>query len=451
MPKNILIFSDGTGQAGGLIPDEVETNVYKLFRATRCGPQSEINPLEQVAFYDPGLGSQADGGGLEISWGRWIYNLLSQATGLGLSKNVIDCYAAIIRLYEPGDRIYLFGFSRGAYTARCIGGVMSYCGIPRQGPNGTALLKDQQSSIKLAAHAVKDVYLFGNGWATANLKQARHELAQKFRETYGCADGDVANIVPYFIGVWDTVAALGASWGKIIITGLILAVVLIFIASCIELFWPNLWPSFLLDALIVVAGAVVCGFIARVHYATGLSIPWYKTLYYERWKVQFYDNVLNPRVEYAKHALSIDENRKDFGRVPWKPDAIRSNATGWFEQIWFSGIHANIGGGYPEIESRLSDITLQWMAAKASTTTFPIKIAGCSLWVFPDPSGGQHNERKSGIVPWTEGRRDIETDAPLHSSVIERFKLNGVLIFDRVQPYRPESLRNHRDVKQFYS
>ena len=56
MPKNILIFSDGTGEAGGLTPDENVSNIYKLFRATRCGPDLDIDPRDQLTFYDPGLG-----------------------------------------------------------------------------------------------------------------------------------------------------------------------------------------------------------------------------------------------------------------------------------------------------------------------------------------------------------------------------------------------------------
>lgn len=62
MAKNVLIFSDGTGMAGGITFDEDRTNIYKLYRGTRCGPDSCIHPDEQVAFYDPGLGSPADGG-----------------------------------------------------------------------------------------------------------------------------------------------------------------------------------------------------------------------------------------------------------------------------------------------------------------------------------------------------------------------------------------------------
>src|SRR5262249_40185895 len=96
------IFSDGTGQAGGVTFDENRTNIYKLFRATRCGPDSSIDPAEQVAFYDPGLGSPRDNH-FTFGWvGRKLYNLISQGTGFGITANIIDCYAALIRLWQPG-------------------------------------------------------------------------------------------------------------------------------------------------------------------------------------------------------------------------------------------------------------------------------------------------------------------------------------------------------------
>jgi uncharacterized protein (DUF2235 family) len=102
MSRNIIIFSDGTGQAGGITFDEVRTNVYKLYRACRVGPDTTIDPTEQVTFYDPGLGSPADGSKIKIHWARAIYNLASKATGLGITSNIIDCYAALIRLYRDG-------------------------------------------------------------------------------------------------------------------------------------------------------------------------------------------------------------------------------------------------------------------------------------------------------------------------------------------------------------
>jgi uncharacterized protein (DUF2235 family) len=101
--RNILIFSDGTGMSGGITFDEDRTNIYKLYRATRCAPDSCIHPDQQVAFYDPGLGSPADGGFMFGKTGRWLYNIVSKATGLGLTANVIDCYAALIRLYRDGE------------------------------------------------------------------------------------------------------------------------------------------------------------------------------------------------------------------------------------------------------------------------------------------------------------------------------------------------------------
>ena len=131
MAKNVVIFSDGTGQRSGLLFDERRSNIYKLYRATRCGPDSNIRPWEQLAFYDPGVGTLPVGVGFLAAVWHWIRNLVSQATGLGITKNMIDCYAAIIRMWEPGDRIFLFGFSRGAYTVRCLGGVIALCGTAR--------------------------------------------------------------------------------------------------------------------------------------------------------------------------------------------------------------------------------------------------------------------------------------------------------------------------------
>src|SRR5450759_4944719 len=101
MGKNIVIFSDGTGQAGGLLPDQSLSNIYKLYRATRCGPDSTVNPAEQLAFYDPGLGSQSDGGRIKIGFVRKLRNVLSQGTGLGITHNIIDCYAAVLNLWRP--------------------------------------------------------------------------------------------------------------------------------------------------------------------------------------------------------------------------------------------------------------------------------------------------------------------------------------------------------------
>jgi hypothetical protein len=138
--------------------DEARTNVYKLFRATRVGPDTNIDPARQLAFYDPGLGTQPSDGSSVTRVYRTIYNFVSQATGLGITRNIIDCYAAIIDLWRPGDRIYLFGFSRGAYTVRCLASVLCYCGIPSRGKNDSPLRRGTSATSKIAAEAVKGVY-----------------------------------------------------------------------------------------------------------------------------------------------------------------------------------------------------------------------------------------------------------------------------------------------------
>jgi uncharacterized protein (DUF2235 family) len=99
LPKNIIVFSDGTGQAGGVALDERRSNIYKLYRATRVGPDSCINPAEQLAYYDAGLGSRPPSGGVIKTFIRMAHNFLSQATGFGLTTNVIDCYEMILQLW----------------------------------------------------------------------------------------------------------------------------------------------------------------------------------------------------------------------------------------------------------------------------------------------------------------------------------------------------------------
>ena len=159
-------------------------------RACRVGPDTKVEPSEQIAFYDAGLGSASDGGHFRIGWMRWQYNLASMATGLRITRNIVDCYAAIIALYEEGDRIFLIGFSRGAYTARSVAGAMTHCGVPRHMPDGSPLRRDPKSIHKLAEHAVKDVYQFCPSYSRKILGirrflLSRDAIAAQFRQQYG--------------------------------------------------------------------------------------------------------------------------------------------------------------------------------------------------------------------------------------------------------------------------
>jgi uncharacterized protein (DUF2235 family) len=218
MPKNIAIFSDGTGQAGGLRPDQNLSNVYKLYRAARVGPDNAIDPARQIAFYDAGLGTENDEGEIPFRTVQWFRRLWSAATGSGLSRNIADCYEAVVKHYEEGDRVFLFGFSRGAFTVRCVGGVMSLCGVPTAAADGSPLPRHGKALRRIVDEAVSDVYEHGNGKKDPDgiYKAQRMEKAKRFRATYRCKEHHIGPqrpqgyTVPHFIGVFDTVAAVGA-------------------------------------------------------------------------------------------------------------------------------------------------------------------------------------------------------------------------------------------------
>jgi uncharacterized protein (DUF2235 family) len=204
MGKSILVFVDGTGNEGGLLPDESRTNVYKLFRATRTGPDSPIDPAKQVAFYVPGIGTPSPGRNPSLR--KRIWNGTQQAIGAGLTRRIIEGYAAIISVWKPGDRIYLLGFSRGSYIARCIANVLEAVGIPTK--DGDKPFSFESGALRrVAAEGVRIRYRCG--LPKGNLK-TRERSAADFRKRYASAvGGQPIGALPFFIGVWDTVAAVG--------------------------------------------------------------------------------------------------------------------------------------------------------------------------------------------------------------------------------------------------
>ena len=454
MGKNILIFSDGTGQAGGLLPDEMRSNIYKLYRATRCGPDTTIDPALQLAFYDPGLGSQTDGGRLRLGLWRRLRNVLSQATGLGITDNIIDCYAEIVRMWEPGDRIYLFGFSRGAYTVRCVAGVLGLCGVPTRMKDGSPLRRDPDSARAIAKEAVKQVYRYGASIEGDPFQELRQERAKRFRADYGSDQDGRANEYPYFIGVFDTVAALGVAPPVRVALAASAACLLAGTAAGLA-WWLSTWLTFVIAGVPALA-AVIAYLATHLRYH-----PVKKKLYRAAWSMRFYDSRLSRRVGYARHALSIDESRANFAPVRWTNagDARRreSSEPPRLRQVWFAGNHSDIGGSYEENGSRLSDIALQWMIEQAKEVPHPIHINESVLRLYPSATGPQHDECKKRFpglwgalgFKWPVKHRSLLI-APLHPSVLERFAAPAVLQYDVMMPYRPEALREHVLVKQHY-
>ncbi len=313
MAKNIVVFSDGTGQKGGFGSN---TNVYKLFNML------EDRTPAQVAFYDPGIG---------------VHGVLAKATGIGMSKNICDCYRFIFDHFQAGDRIYLLGFSRGAATVRSLSGFIHLFGILPQ--SRIDLIED--------AYRVYEIEDADKRAAAATALIGRNTTMWTRIE---------------FLGCWDTVAALGV-------------------------------PDRKLDALID-------------------KIP--------QFRHRFHDLKLSQTVKHGRHALALDDERKEFHPVLWDAD-IQPGQT--LKQVWFCGMHADVGGGYPE--QGLSDIALAWLrdeAVKVGLRLYP----GNTVPIAPDPQGLMHDSMSHWWEKliyrreprwWPPGRSDLPV---VHRSVIER-------------------------------
>lgn len=244
MSKRIAYCADGTWDTS-----TKQTNVYKLFKSlTTSG--------DQMPLYDDGVGSVKDP----------LLHVVGGAFGTGLWSKIRQGYTQIAHIYEADDPIYLFGFSRGAYTVRSLAGMITACGLPT---------KDfSDDLVDVAFDAYRD-------------KNNRKAKLEKLKGN---------NMYPAkitMVGVWDTVGSLGI-------------------------------PS-----------------------VAGISDP---ILY------GFLDTALHPNVLNAYHALAIDEKRLQFPPTLWtSPSAGQT-----LEQVWFTGVHSDIGGGEPADApgtTALSDIT----------------------------------------------------------------------------------------------
>lgn len=454
--RNIVILSDGTGQRGGLFFDERRSNIYKLYRATRSGPDSCVDATKQSAYYDPGLGTLPSGIDSPAALARSVYNLASQALGMGITGNIIDCYAEIIRRWQPGDRIFLFGFSRGAYTVRCLGGVLRLCGVPTRSADGTPLRRDSKSIRRLARVGVR-IYNYTNSRSPrartsrqAELIEQRAMLATEFRQKHASDGVEGGNARPYFIGVFDTVASLA---NPAAIAGFTFLFLLAVAALGGVLYWltGSFWRWVFLIGGLSIGFAVGWNLLSRLRWAPGLKgVHWWKTVHLTTARMKMYDTELDDQVSFARHAIAIDECRASFARVPWGiPGQWKPGKPVWFEQVWFAGDHSDIGGSYAEDESRLSDIALKWMVDAAGEVGLLYDLA--VLRCYPDPTAMQHDQAKSSIfrIAGKKIRAPLPA-APLHPSVIERFEAREVLQYDSMAPYRPEGLKHHNAVGKYY-
>ena len=321
--KRIITCSDGTWNKPNTIEKgkRTRTNVQKLFDFVL----HEHNTIAQIKYYDEGIGAS----------GSKLTRILNGATGKGIDDNIQDAYKFICWNYQPGDEIYLFGFSRGAYTARSLGGLIRKCGIIKK--NDLNLITEAYSMYRNQNVAPDD--------ATA--------MAFKTANSYL----PMPNIK--FIGVWDTVGALG------------------------------------------------------------VPLSWFQ--WYNKRKYQFHDTTLSSSVEYAYHALAIDEKRSNFIPTLWQQSAKAKATKQVLEQRWFAGVHSNVGGGYPD--EGLADIALQWMIDKAIATGLGFDMQSVKENVKPNANGIFY-ESRSGFYKITKPFiRKVVADTFIDSSINERMKL----------------------------
>jgi uncharacterized protein (DUF2235 family) len=254
MGRNIILCLDGTNNEYAAM----NTNVVKFY-ATLDRARND-----QLAYYQPGIGTFSPPG----VWGKmkkWIVTRLDLAIAWLLEDHVTDAYRFLMRYYQEGDRIYIFGFSRGSYTARAVAAMLYKVGLLTQG---------NEELIPFAWNIFK--------------KKVDLAIYEGFRKTFS------REVKVHFLGLWDTVSSVGWAWD----------------------------PLYL----------------------------------------QFTAN--NPIVETVCHAVSLDERRSSFVQNLWGHDPSLATRV---EQVWFAGVHCDVGGGYVEVEAGLSKITLQWMIDHAET------------------------------------------------------------------------------------
>jgi uncharacterized protein (DUF2235 family) len=170
MPKNIVICCDGTGEEFG----DRNSNVIKLYGTL---PQDQ----SQIAYYHPGLGTMGAPTALS-KLAQWWTKMKGLAFGYGLASNIGDAYAYLMETYEEGDRVYLFGFSRGAYTVRALAAMLHMYGLLRPGNEGL---------VRYIARMFR------------SQSPQTFALAAKFIATFS------RPCQVHFLGVWDTVSSVG--------------------------------------------------------------------------------------------------------------------------------------------------------------------------------------------------------------------------------------------------
>ena len=319
MVKNIVLFSDGTGNSSA---SPFKTNVWRLYQAIDIAPPTNPKDPQQIVYYDNGVGTE----------NFKPIAALGGALGIGVWQNVKDLYTFVCRNYQAGDQIYGFGFSRGAFTIRLLMELIGKCGIVKTNPHSEAKLLE---AIEMAYEAYRRDFLLRAArrrWSLFYyriLRKPRYQTDEEGRETrqIDLTNGEDDSIVQFFVnipflGVWDTVDAYGMPVDEL---------------------------KFAIDRWV--------------------------------WPMSFADRDPAKNITTIRHALSLDDERPTFRPVLWNevvPDPAQPGSQlrvtlgrDQIQQVWFAGVHANVGGGYPD--DGLAFTTLKWMMDEAGMGPFRLR------------------------------------------------------------------------------
>jgi len=304
MTRKLVVCCDGTWNT-----PRTEPNIFRTYRFLRegLGTPAEVkrgdgvrtcsgraaDGSEVVLFYDAGVGTD------------WFSRLLGGGVGAGLSDNVRDAYHFLGHNFASGSEIYMFGFSRGAYTARSLCGFIKAAGLLDK-PDPKDVWRTYTERYVLATRGANGVVARPSGW---DLERVRGWLSKTAGEAVGHLGADVTTLPTYgdvkikFLGVYDTVGALG----------------------------------------------VPIPAAARVNEPI----------------VGFHNTTLGDTVENAVQALAVDEKRGPYVPAVWTQATNAAALAGQSVlQVWFPGVHSDIGGGYHD--KGIGDITWDFMMRQAA-------------------------------------------------------------------------------------
>ena len=376
--RNLVICLDGTNNE----PETGVTNVARLYEVA-------TKSANQLVYYDPGVGTMGARGAVTPT-GKKLTRFAGLIAGYGVKDNIEEAYTWLAENYHFGDHVYVFGFSRGAYTARALTGMLRTVGLLRPGASNLApyALKlyaqtkganspradvppEQRSAEPAKAPATTQA---------ADAEKAFWKVRDSFTDRFGNPEFpnafDRGHPQVHFLGVWDTVKSVG---------------------------WLN-WKAIIEQA---------------------------------RWP--FTARITN--VGIARHAMSIDETRFTFPVYRFDGDAV-ARAAGRYKEMWFAGIHSDVGGQYDD-DHGLADVAFSWMVDEARTAGLLIDEKTFDR-VIQRRRGLALEKRALGLIHsngwywWLLGGwrpRIIRADDELHESVWRRIEDGGLDAKGR--PYRP--------------